>query len=458
MQAVNRVKRLRRGLLWLSVAALVLGALPLYAISLYNHPYYDDYGFSAKAHQAWRDTGSVGAVLRAAWESALETRQSWQGTYTGTLLSNVQPGIFSEQLYFIGTFVLLTAFIACFLYFFSVVMGGLGMDRTGRWTLGCLAVTLLIQFMPDAGEAFFWFNGGIGNTFIYSLMALAAALMVRLAEAKGRAVGLTALLLICFAYSMSAPGNAVRAGVIGYRAPAVKAVLQALYYGVAQMGTYLRLPLIAITLAVLPALYGAAKKSPWRFSHPWLVLGLTGALYCTQMTPPLYAIASIGAGRIVNTYFISFVALWFPVVYYLAGFAARRLEAAGRGQLIRPLTARSYGALLAVSLCLLGMGCLACRPAGEALYGVQNMNGPSAALSILSGEAARYDAEMTLREEALNDPAQPVVTLSPLTAVPDVFMDDLIVPGAEYDVRPSLAAYYGKEAILIAGEEENADE
>ena len=66
MQAVNRVKRLRRGLLWLSVAALVLGALPLYAISLYNHPYYDDYGFSAKAHQAWRDTGSVGAVLRAA--------------------------------------------------------------------------------------------------------------------------------------------------------------------------------------------------------------------------------------------------------------------------------------------------------------------------------------------------------------------------------------------------------
>lgn len=72
MQADERVKRVRRGLLWLSVAALVLGALPLYAISLYNHPYYDDYGFSAKAHQAWRDTGSVGAVLRAAWESALE--------------------------------------------------------------------------------------------------------------------------------------------------------------------------------------------------------------------------------------------------------------------------------------------------------------------------------------------------------------------------------------------------
>ena len=71
MQADERVKRVRRGLLWLSVAALVLGALPLYAISLYNHPYYDDYGFSAKAHQAWRDTGSVGAVPgRARWKRA----------------------------------------------------------------------------------------------------------------------------------------------------------------------------------------------------------------------------------------------------------------------------------------------------------------------------------------------------------------------------------------------------
>ena len=32
--------------------------------------------------------------------------------------------------------------------------------------------------------------------------------------------------------------------------------------------------------------------------------------------------------------------------------------------------------------------------------------------------------------------------------------DDLIAPDAAYDVRPSLEKYYGKEAVLIAGEEE----
>lgn len=493
-------ERLRRILLWVSVAALALGALPLYAISLYNHPYYDDYGFSAGVHQAWRDTGSLTAVLEAAWRSARDTRQNWQGTYTGTLLSNLQPGVFSEQWYFIGSFVLLTALIACFLYFFTTVFGRLGMDKTGRWTLGCLAVTLLLQFMPDAGEGFYWFNGGIGNTFVYSLLALAAALLLRLLDAKGRgraaaltaglcalmvllgggsyggglfglcllaaglvwlfrtgharrwhAAGLFALFLACFVYSMSAPGNAVRAGMIGYRASPAKAVAQSLYLGAAQMGAYLRLPLIAVTLAVLPAIYEAAKASRYRFAHPWLALGLGACLYCTQLTPPLYSIASIGDGRIVNTYFISFVALWFPAVYYAAGFAARRLEA--RGARLAPMDARGYGALLLVSLCLFATGALGCRPQGEALYGVQNLNGPSAALSILTGEAARYDAEMTRREALLNDASQPVVTLAPLEAVPDVFMEDLIVPNAVYDVRPSLCRYYGKQAVLIEGEE-----
>ena len=60
---------------------------------------------------------------------------------------------------------------------------------------------------------------------------------------------------------------------------------------------------------------------------------------------------------------------------------------------------------------------------------------------------------MMEREVLLNDDSQPVVTLEPLTAVPAVFMEDLIRPDAVYDVRESLGLYYGKEAIRIAGEE-----
>ncbi len=494
------VSTLTKALLWLSVAALVLGALPLYLIAPYNHPYYDDYGFSYRVHEAWQQTDDVGAALAAAWRSARDTRMSWQGTYTGTLLSNLQPGVLDEGLYWLGNVFLLTAFIGCFVCFFVTVFGRLGMERRARWTLGCMATALMVQLMPDVGEAFFWFNGGVGNAFIYALLALAAALMVRLLHSERRAgtVGLMAALCLlmvllgggsyggglfglcglalwvtwlmrrrhprrwhmaallmlflgCFLYSVCAPGNGVRASVIGYHASPVKAVLQGLYYGMAQIGTYMRLPLLGATLLLLPALYRAAKQSAFSFRCPWGVGLMLYALYCTQLVPPLYSIAGIGAGRIVNTYFISFVALWFGYVYYLCGAAARWLT---RHEATLPaLTARRYGALLLCGLCLTGVGCLGVKPHNEPLYGVQNLSGISAALSLLNGEAAQYHRDMLAREALLSDPAQPEVTLETLTRVPDVFMDDLIQPNAVYDVRPSLYLYYPKQAIHIAGEE-----
>ncbi|MBE5802300.1 MAG: hypothetical protein E7319_08445 [Clostridiales bacterium] len=487
---------------WIAVAlcvlALMISALPLYAISLYNHPYYDDYGFSADVRHVWLETGSVGAVLDQALESARQTRQNWQGTYTGTLLSNVQPGVFSEELYFVGSFVLLTAFLLCGWFFLQTVFGqkGLGLETWHTVVLCCLTLSLLLQLMPDSGEAWYWFNGGIGNVFIYSLMMLFATLAMRLwkCESRVKAGLLTAALLVlsvllgggsyggglfslctlsltviwafrarrrcrfsllaallvllgCFIYSMSAPGNGVRAALIGVKVSPVKAVLQSFYYGVAQMGTYLTLPLAAITALLIPLFYQAAKKSSWRFEHPWLLLAVLVCLYCTQLTPPLFSGVHIGGGRIVNTYFISFVMLWLLYAFYLTGFVARRMPEPVKV----PLKLQQGFAF--VMACVLAVGLCGTKPQGEPLYGPQNLAGFSAALSIVTGEAAQYDREMEAREALLNDPSLPEVTLAPLSAVPDVLMDDLLIPGAAYDVKPSLCLYYQKDLIHIEGEE-----
>lgn len=487
------VKKAQRIVAALCVLALVLSTLPLYAIAFFNHPYYDDYGFSAPVHRAWKETGDWRAVLSSAWQSSAHTYQTWQGTYTGTLLSNLQPGLFSERLYWVGNWFLLTALLVCMAFFLHTAFACLYVERWACVSLSSLALLLMIQFMPDVGEAFFWFNGGVGNTFVYSLLALAAAACIRLYHSRGKAVGWTLVLALlavalgggsyggglfalcvgavglvwlfgrrgarrwrfawlyvllagCFACSMIAPGNVVRASYIQYHSSFIKTVLQSFYFGIAQAGGYLRLPLIAVTLVLLPALYRAARKSPFAFGHPWLVLGLGLCLYCTQFAPPLYSIASIGDGRIVNTYFISFVVLWLFYAYYLAGVAARRVS-------LPQLKLRQTGALLLLGLCLFGTGCLAFRRAGDVLYGVQNLSGPSALISIVTGEAAQYDREMSAREALLNDETQPVVTLEPLSAVPRVLMEDLITPNAVYDVRESLCLYYGKQEIRIAGEE-----
>lgn len=486
------IQKAQRIFACLCVLALVLSTLPLYAISFYNHPYYDDYGFSATVHHAWKQTGDLGQAFLAAMESAAHTRQYWQGTYTGTIFSNLQPGLFSENMYWIGCWFILTALIGCMAFFLHTTFGRLGLERWACTALSSLSLVVMIQFMPDVGEAFFWFNGGIGNTFIYAVMALTAALCIRLYTAKGNGWGLTVLLAVmavalgggsyggglfalcvgavallwvfvkkaprrwrfavlylllagCFLYSVTAPGNTVRASYIRYQGSAVKTVLQSFYYGIGQMGDSIRLPLIAITLPLLPAMYEAARKTRYQFNHPWLLLGLGVCLYCTQFAPPLHSIASIGAGRIVNTYFISFVVFWFFYAYYLAGYAARRVT-------LPQMNLRQMGALLLVSCCLFGTGCLGFKRSSDVLYGVQNLSGPSALLSIVTGEAAQYDAEMTAREVLLNDETLPEITLEPLSVVPAVLMDDLIVPNAVYDAREALCLYYGKEAIHIAGE------
>ncbi len=479
------------------VLLLVLSALPLYAISFYNHPYYDDYGFSAGVHQVWLETGSFGAVLRQALSSARETRLGWQGTYTGTLLSNVQPGVFSEGLYWIGTFFLLTAFLLSGWFFLATVFGknGLGLERWQLTVLCCLVLSLLLQLMPDSGEAWYWFNGGVGNVFIYSLMLLFTALAVRMWRTRctgkrlllmaalvpvavllgggsygGGLMSLCALalalvwagmrrqkqglylalpaavLLGCFLYSIAAPGNAQRAALIGAQVSPVKAVLQSLYYGAALMGEYLSLPLMAVTGLLVPFFWQAARKSRWQFRCPLAVAAGLGGLYCTQLTPPLYSGVFLGGGRIMNTYFISFCVMWLLFSFYLTGWACRRLTAPDTA----PAPLRRGLALFFAAL--LALGLLGYHPDGAEYYGLRNLSGVSAGLSLLSGEAAQYDLEMEAREALLNDQTQPVVTLQPLTAVPDVFMDDLLVRDAQYDVRPALCGYYQKDEIII-GEE-----
>ena len=175
-----------RILAFICAAVMAAGMIPLYGIALYNHPYYDDFGFATEVHAAWKQTHDLGQVFQAAVDSIRATRQNWQGTFTGTIFSNLQPGMLDESCYFLSSWFLLTAFLLCFAFFFHTVFGALGVGKWGRVSLSALCLALTSQFMPDPGEAFYWFNGGVGNLFIYSLLALSVALTLRLLRCQSR--------------------------------------------------------------------------------------------------------------------------------------------------------------------------------------------------------------------------------------------------------------------------------
>ena len=478
---------------WLCVLMLLVSILPLYTISVYSHPHYDDYGFSSNVRHAWQDSGSIGTLLQTAVQSARNVRQTWQGTYLGTILSNVQPGVFSENLYFLTTVILLTAFLLCFAFFFHTVLRLL--CKAELWqtaVITSLALFLMLQLLPQINEGLYWFNGGIGNTFVYSLIALTLALMLRLWYANGiKAVWLSVTLLLlmialgggsyggglfflclsaiivlyalwrkhrfrfvyaglllvlaaCFVYSMAAPGNDNRAGIMGTRISAPEAVLKSLYYGITLLGSYLTLPVIAVMLFLLPLFWKLAQNSMLSFKHPWIVLLLGTGLFCVQLVPPMYSGVFIGGGRIQNTYYFSFIVMALLYELYLAGAVVKRLS---KPFVFSDAMKRGIAVLAAV---LFGLGILGFSRPTDGAFGPKNLTGVEAAVSIIRGEAQQYDSAMDAREQMLNDPQMQTVVLTPLVSTPKTFMPDSLATELADNIARSLEVYYRKQSVTVA--------
>jgi hypothetical protein len=504
----------RKALAWISVWLLVLSILPLYAISFYNHPFYDDFGFSLLTRDAWQESGSFAAVLDAAWRNTVGIRQTWQGMYTASFISAMQPGIYGEGHYWIATAVLLTGFLLALAFFlWQTLRRGLGVDLSSFWIAFSGLASLMIHFIPDVTEAFFWFNGGVGYTLMACFALVAAGLWLRMERAHTR--GKTALLfglalvfvvllgggsytllllcsllallaalwafavkrpkkwlhlllclalLGCFAFSMTAPGNLVRAKTLAGGMSAPMAVAQSFYFGLALMGHWFSLPMAAIMALLSFLMAPALRQSRCAFSRPVWVTLLAACLFCAQLSPTLFTGNYLGDGRVQNITFFTYVLMIHGLVLYWTGWLLRRAEnrsvsPAANAPAIPAATARAIspparGSLLTLVAVLLIVGSIAFHPDGAEGYGPMNLAGGSALRSLLRGEAQAYDLEMDARDTALNDLTQTHVTLSPITAIPGVFMSDALQSDNLEYVLSLYADYYHKSSVSVTPEGE----
>ena len=492
-----------RALCWLCVAALLISLTPLYALSFYNHACYDDFGFSLLTHAAWRDTGSLWETLKAAVNNTVGIRQTWEGTYATSFLSTFQPALFGENLYWLTTALLLSFFLFALWFFLrQALVRELGADRQAFLLCFASVAFAMIQLVPEMSEAFFWFNGGVAYTFLWSVMLVRVGVWLCLERTKRRGgkvayyallllltvivggakystllfaclldglflfrafcrkkperyweCGLTALLLMCFAFSALAPGNAVRSATLSGGMSAPKAILQAVYFGLALMGHWFSLPLLVVWALVVWQVSEALLQTPMRFSHPVFITGIAVGLFCAQLAPTLFTGNYLGDGRVLNTYFFTFVLLSCALALYWAGWWLRQGERKTGFPAIG--TAKrdwlSVSAL-AVVLALLVVGVVGYHPEGTESYGPQNTASGSALRSLYSGQAAAYDAAMDSRDAAMNDPEQPDVVLRPVSDAPPAFMGYAALSDMAEYVASLYAEYYAKQSVTIEEE------
>lgn len=480
---------------------LILILAPLFIISHYNFVSADDYSFSAASVSLWQKSHSVWKVLCNQVRHAYEQYHTWQGTYfSGWLLTSLL-GFFSQNAYFLGTYLSLGGLVVCELFSFIVILRKVfHTDYACSFILAvsCISMQVLMTTVPV--EAYFWFTGAIVYTFIYALTILLTAclvlfyhgsfsrlqfvlmnlLFVVLSLAIGGSNYITALVtsliylfsgvyffvrhhrfrfavlgqfifyLVAFALNVAAPGNMVRQGIVTEnRLSAVESILLSLKEAVQYLMSYTVLPYIILGIMLIPIMVRITKAGSYKYPFPAIVSFLSFGLFAAQFTPTIYALGMIGAGRVQNLYrFSLFIFLYGNELYWIGWVRRNRSELPEAKPLAEVDKPRATVCWILPGWAIGGILLLV----GLYFWGGNTITSYSAWLSLRNGEAQQYYAEYENRCQLLKDETKSEVTLPPFSVKPYLlYFTDIAEDSSDW-VNRTIADWYGKEAVYLQTE------
>ena len=466
-----------------ALAALVLSLVSILMLAPYAAPALDDfiYGtpvhFTLEAHKGFFD------VLRAIWDNVCYTYMDWQGTFSSVLLFSVQPGAFSDGLYGLTAYVMLAAVIAPVFLALGAVRG---MDRWGRLFLGAVIAFFTVQYFPSPAQGYYWWNGACHYLVFWSLAVFSAVWQIRLnrtepgdARFYGRAafgcflsffvgggnyctalvlpvvlLGLTGWLLLkrrprataaanglCTLFALlgllisaAAPGNAVRQAGFEKLTP-IAAILSSFSHAGETLLHMLDWKLAGALILCMAVFLYAMRKSDYQFSWPPAVLLGSFCLLAALYTPPLYAMGDGGMeSRLYNLFWCASVFFVFGNAFYLAGWAARKLD------LFRQKNApRAIGVMFAAGALLFSAAVLTQFRSSNAYLAYYDLRSP--ALENYTREIAERNAVyqdksiLPPRFTPLSDPPKSFLTCGMMT-----WASDLLIDG----VPAQLTLYHGR--------------
>ena len=163
---------------------LVVALIPLFLLTKYAIPFFDDYGYSAPVWIHYMLGGfNPKGVISGALLNCISMWHHWQGTYSSIFLMGLNPMVFGEQYYVIGP-VFLIANLVLSLFIFIYVSIKYGLKESGIIILGIQSsVTLMaVLFVYSAQQAFFWFNGGVHYVGMFSFELYFLSVLILLAK------------------------------------------------------------------------------------------------------------------------------------------------------------------------------------------------------------------------------------------------------------------------------------
>lgn len=473
----------------LLLVGVAITLIPVLWVGTYSAPYADDYAYGTATHIAWKHTGSLLAVLRAAVQTVVRYYNGWQGTFSAIFLMSLQPAVFGGTLYWIVPF-LMVGLLALGEFFFSwaIFRRCFHATRSQFLTIGGVWLLFSVQLSPCAVEGFCWYNGAIYYTgyFAFSLVYFGLMLCYITTEARpvrrGVNIGLLAvlgivigggnfvtalitlvvtvlavvicatvhrrewkglllpviLLAVAFGVSVKAPGNAVRQAICESTS-VWYAIYNALVTGVISIGDNVDVLHLLMFAALGGVFWKITERTKFSFPMPLLVGVLSFGVYSAQYSPTLYAMNDIGPGRLQNIIYDMFLLLAMGNLFYVLGWIRRRFFTEKQKDK-RPKLGYAWW-----KLAVLGVSMLFCC----AVPRDTPITTLSALASLRSGEAEQYHQEYLQRHRLLEDEQTQNVVIQHYASKPYL----LYLCDASYDpecwANIAISNYYEKESVIV---------
>lgn len=478
----------------------LISLFPIIMLAFYNYPCADDFSASDTVYWAWKNTGSILEVIRAAWDNVIFNYMEWSGVFMSVFWTSLQFGIFGEKYY--G---LVTVLAIGFLVIGSFYLGHVIFDKYFKADkylsrgLILLYLFIIIQCMPNGNEGLYWHAGVVNYTwaFAFLLMLLAVVLSILkedniikmiikimmasiLAVFVGGGNYLTALqgslwlfamwviiilsavtnkeniknmfkkysvimlptiaLLVSFGISVLAPGNEARMSISSGMSP-IKAVLVSFYY-LLNVWTKegITWPVIVVILISIPLMWNIVGKCEFKFRYPGMIALVGFGMVAAAFTPNLYAQGDVGGGRLADTIFFIWIFWIYVVLFYIVGWM--------RNKVLYEVKTKENGASRSWRRYLVGMlafwiicSVLTTRIEPATYVGTQALE------SIMSGEAKNYKDENEKRLELLYDSQEKNIVFQRFLNSPDLLSFQDITADENDWLNQAMAQYYGKESV-----------
>ena len=489
----NAMKRMacKKGLSICIVVLATCSLIPLVVIAKYNHPCTDDFAYGSLTAQTWTETGSLTETIKAAFTVIQTFYHEWQGTFSAIFFMALQPAVFGEDLYFLGTIFILGSYLTGFLLLCSVIFKEYLNAKKHLYLIVCLPVLILsVQLVPSPVNSYYWFNGSVFYTFFYGLELMLLAVLLkyikekekgasifylivamllaffigggnyvtilqtlilvfslviyRIVTKKSKVIPLMfvgALLLVTFAFSALAPGTAVRQSSFPGHPSALLAIVLSFKHAAFFVLKWTDLYVLALCLFLWPFILQTVENTPYSFQNPFLILLVTFSIFTANFTPPLYAMGAYPQRIIDIIYYCYYLFLFFNLFYFCGWMVKKRGQNPPKNEMNHSeKKIRKYAPAF---LCICGFMFLAAYVQKPQIAAVEAIR------SLWSGEARLYDMEADARKERYLDPSQSHVVVNEFSVKPYLIYCDDITTDVSSWKNENVAIYYHKKSVLL---------